>query len=404
LRVGIEGKKIMADPIDGLQYIASYPDLIRAFGANSAAGVQHWLTNGQAEGRQVDTFNERQYLTNYADLRAAFGNNNQAATAHYINNGFLEGRNDDAPPPPGFDGLQYIASYDDLIAAFGANRAAGEQHYIQSGRDEGRETDTFNEQQYLANYADLRTAFVDNGEAATVHFVLIGQAEGRTDVPIPLAVDDAFGGTGAAITEDAGPVRLNVLLNDSNTAPGARLTVVAVDDADTIGAVDLSQNGGVSYAAAGAFESLGAGATGQDSFSYTVRNSSGEEANASVSLTITGVNDAPQAVADTLTQSEDAGRVELTTLADNDTDVDAGDTNAIISVGGDNVALEDGKVFYDTSVFNNLNNGQTATDTFEYTIADAAGGQSTATVTITIIGADEPIVPITQVATSDLIF
>ena len=33
----------MAQKFDGLQYIASYPDLIEAFGADAAAGRQHYL-------------------------------------------------------------------------------------------------------------------------------------------------------------------------------------------------------------------------------------------------------------------------------------------------------------------------------------------------------------------------
>ena len=86
--------------INGLQYIASYGDLIRAFGTNEAAGQQHWLAHGRAEGRQADTFDERQYLANYADLRAAFGTDRAAATRHFIENGFFEGRNDDRPLPP----------------------------------------------------------------------------------------------------------------------------------------------------------------------------------------------------------------------------------------------------------------------------------------------------------------
>lgn len=80
--------------IDGLQYIASYPDLIRALGANAAAGQQHYLQFGQAEGRSPDSFNETQYVANYRDLRAAFGTNGNAATIHYIQNGFREGRTD----------------------------------------------------------------------------------------------------------------------------------------------------------------------------------------------------------------------------------------------------------------------------------------------------------------------
>ena len=80
--------------IDGLQYIASYPDLIRAFGANAGAGQQHYQQFGQAEGRTPDSFNEAQYLASYADLRAAFGADGNAATVHYIRHGFAEGRTD----------------------------------------------------------------------------------------------------------------------------------------------------------------------------------------------------------------------------------------------------------------------------------------------------------------------
>ncbi len=81
-----------ARAVDWLQYIASYGDLIRAFGANAAAGQQHYVLHGQAEGRQLDAFDENQYLANYADLRAAFGTNGAAATIHYITHGFFEGR------------------------------------------------------------------------------------------------------------------------------------------------------------------------------------------------------------------------------------------------------------------------------------------------------------------------
>lgn len=166
---------------DGLQYIASYSDLIAAFGANRAAGEQHYLNFGHNEGRSVDSFSETQYLQNYADLRAAFGSNVQLATQHFIQHGMSENRNDDAASPAEINGLQYIASYADLIQAFGANATAGQQHYVAFGQGEGRVLDTFDETQYLANYADLRAAFGTNTEAATLHFIQHGFAEGRHD-------------------------------------------------------------------------------------------------------------------------------------------------------------------------------------------------------------------------------
>ena len=47
---------------DGLQYVASHGDLIQALGADPAAGEQHYLLFGEAEGRPIDTFNEEGYL------------------------------------------------------------------------------------------------------------------------------------------------------------------------------------------------------------------------------------------------------------------------------------------------------------------------------------------------------
>ena len=165
---------------DGLQYIASYGDLVAEFGANGAAGEQHFLNNGQAEGRQADLFSETQYLRNYGDLQGAFGTDVNAATAHFITNGINEGRVDDAASPAQIDGLQYIASNADLIAAFGANAAAGQQHYVSNGQADGRELDNFNETQYLANYADLQAAFGTNADLATPHFIRAASPKAAT--------------------------------------------------------------------------------------------------------------------------------------------------------------------------------------------------------------------------------
>ncbi|MFZ1425805.1 MAG: galactose oxidase early set domain-containing protein, partial [Geminicoccaceae bacterium] len=83
---------------DGLEYIASYPDLIQTLGADAAAGTRHYQLYGQVEGRVPASFDARQYLANYADLRAAFGTNLTAARRHFITYGYREGRTDKAPP------------------------------------------------------------------------------------------------------------------------------------------------------------------------------------------------------------------------------------------------------------------------------------------------------------------
>jgi VCBS repeat-containing protein len=277
---------------DPYQYIASYGDLIQAFGDNAVAGQRHYLTNGINERRQPDAFDEDQYLANYADLRNVFGGDSEAATLHYIRYGYFEGRNDAEPLPDIFNGLQYIASHDDLIAAFGADEGAGERHYLAYGREEGRVIDHFDEKQYLANYADLAAVFNGNGGAATLHYILFGKDEGRTDavpdnVP-PLAVDDAF-----TVSEDADSAIVRVLANDSDPNPGDKLQIVSVTSTGILGSIDLTGAGRALYSPNGAFDGLKAGETATDQFQYTVSDGHGGTATATVTMTITGANDAP---------------------------------------------------------------------------------------------------------------
>jgi len=159
---------------NGLEYIASYPDLMAAFGPNKAAGESHYLNFGRFEGRTV-TFDALEYIASYADLRAALGVNEDVGASHYITNGRFENR------VSNFDGLQYIASYSDLIGAFGANSDAGSSHYILNGAQEGRDSDSFSAYHYLHDNPDLMAAFGNNVEAATQHYIEHGFLEHRVD-------------------------------------------------------------------------------------------------------------------------------------------------------------------------------------------------------------------------------
>jgi Ca2+-binding RTX toxin-like protein len=157
--------------IDGLAYIASYGDLIKAFGLNAEAGLNHYAAQGISEGRTV-SFNALRYIANYGDLIKAFGTNTQAATEHFISSGYYEGRSTN------FDALRYIASYVDLIQAFGTDTEAATLHYINSGYNEGRKV-SFDAQWYLAKYNDIRNAFGKDETAATYHYVSSGRNDGH---------------------------------------------------------------------------------------------------------------------------------------------------------------------------------------------------------------------------------
>lgn len=84
-----EGRRITFQADD---YLASYGDLIQAFGDDLDAATLHYINYGAREGRVTDSFNELRYLLTHGDLQAAFGNNLDWVTQHYINSGFFEGR------------------------------------------------------------------------------------------------------------------------------------------------------------------------------------------------------------------------------------------------------------------------------------------------------------------------
>ena len=157
---------------DALRYIASNNDLMGAFGANEDAGAAHWIQFGRFEGRNTTGFDSVSYLASNNDLLAAFGKDLEASTTHYIQFGRFEGRSGH------FDGLAYIASYADLSQVLGVNQAAGTLHFVQFGHDEGRSV-TFDGLQYLASYGDLIQAFGANTTAAAEHYILSGRNEGR---------------------------------------------------------------------------------------------------------------------------------------------------------------------------------------------------------------------------------
>jgi len=117
-------------------------------------------------------------------------------------------------------------------------------------------------------------------------------------------------------------------------------------------------------------------------------------------------NDPPTAIADSgegFTTTEDDAFVTASVLA-NDFDIDPGDTINVTQVNGQAVAegtvelasgalvsfVADGTFEYDPNgQFDELGEGETTTDSFEYSISDAAGETASATVTVEILGVND---------------
>ncbi len=202
----------------------------------------------------------------------------------------------------------------------------------------------------------------------------------------PTTVDDV-----GNANEDGLPVVIDVLANDSDI-DSPSLTVSAVNTAGTLGSV-INNGTNVTYDPNGQFESLAVGETATDTFSYTASDGNGGFSTASVTVTITGSNDGPTAVADVGAADEDGPAVAINVLS-NDTDPDTSDVltvSAVNTAGTLGSVINNGtNVTYDPNgQFESLAVGETATDTFSYTASDGNGGFSTASVTVTITGIND---------------
>ena len=132
----------------------------------------------------------------------------------------------------------------------------------------------------------------------------------------PTAVDDA-----ATAAEDSAAGAIDVLANDTDSDGGPKAIASASDPAN--GTVVLT--GGSPGARTGLTYEPDADHCGPDSFTYTLNGGS----TATVSITVTCVEDAPTAVDDTSTVPEDSAATPLAVLA-NDTDPE-GDAMTIAS-------------------------------------------------------------------------
>ncbi|HEY0130649.1 MAG TPA: Ig-like domain-containing protein, partial [Allosphingosinicella sp.] len=215
---------------------------------------------------------------------------------------------------------------------------------------------------------------------------------GITHNRAPVAGNDAL-----TIAEDAGAsdVTATLLANDSDP-DGDQFQMASVQGISAQGAiVTLLPDGKVSYDPGAIFAGLEAGQTATDSFTYTITDAHGLSSTATATVTIAGVssNRAPVAANDRLTIPEDAGEIDLTaTLLINDTDAD-GDAliisavQAVSAKGATVTLLADGHVRYDSGqLFYSLEDGDWMTDSFTYTVTDAAGATATATATLRIEG------------------
>ncbi|KPZ52489.1 Ig-like domain-containing protein [Pseudoalteromonas sp. P1-25] len=211
----------------------------------------------------------------------------------------------------------------------------------------------------------------EQGLTATAQVVL-----NKTGSNSPAEANDDF----YTLLEDSPATLLNVLENDTD-ANGDTLTLT--DVTNTIGTVRIVNNR-IEYTPEPDY-------FGEAILNYSISDgfsdSTPVQSNATVTITITPVNDAPTAMADSAAMQEDAPPILVDVLT-NDTDVD-GDNLTITSVSTEfgSASIADNKIQY--SAGPNANGVAIVT----YSISDNSAGEASATLEITISPVnDAPIV------------
>jgi VCBS repeat-containing protein len=292
-------------------------------------------------------------------------------------------------------------------------------------------------QSYVARVTDDFGAYVDQTitltltgsndapvitNAATALAGSVSEA-GHLDSGAPLAGTPSATGTLSASDVDAGATQTWALQGTPSTTYGT----MVLNPTTGVWTYTLDNN-------LAATQALKEGQVVTQTYLARVTDDFGAYVEQTITVTLTGTNDAPVAVADTAAVTEDAadqsgyndGNAATSIVAGNvlinDSDVDAGDTRSVTGVAAGspvsasgNVASSVAGTYGRVSIAANgsytytlddtkptvqaLAQGQQVTDTFTYTITDAQGAISSTTLTVTITGTnDVPVITNTAAA------
>jgi VCBS repeat-containing protein len=216
-----------------------------------------------------------------------------------------------------------------------------------------RGIDTFT---YLVNDGSL------NSNIATVTINVINTNRA------PVAGDDAY-----STSEDT-PLNISLpgVLGNDTDADADPLSALRIAG-PAHGTLTLNADGTFLYTPAANFN-------GTDSFTYLANDGSVDSNVATVTITVGAVNDAPVAIADSYTTSEDITLTAVTGILNNDSDVD-GDALTIVKVldpTHGTLTLNTNGTFQYVPASN-----YSGSDSFTYFVTDGTVNSSTVTVTIT---------------------
>ncbi|MFI0848158.1 ExeM/NucH family extracellular endonuclease [Mesorhizobium sp. IMUNJ 23232] len=204
-----------------------------------------------------------------------------------------------------------------------------------------------------------------------------------------LARDDAF-----SVDENAAlTVATSTLTANDKDFDGDKISVASVSASSEAGATVTLANGTVTYDQGTLFDHLGTGESTVDTFTYTVDDGRGGSDTATVSVTIEGVNDAPEITSAAAASIEENTTATVLAVAANDVD---GDEITYSILGGADASLfaidaKTGELkFANAPDFENPAD-QGGDNVYDVTVgtSDGKGGEATQDVTVTVTDADE---------------
>ncbi len=180
----------------------------------------------------------------------------------------------------------------------------------------------------------------------------------------PVAVNDSV------TTSEDNPLVVNVLANDSD--PDGQSLVPTVLTQPSHGTATVNANGTISYTPSANYNGL-------DSFTYRVSDGAATSNTATVSLTVTAVNDVPVAVADSATTTEGTSVIIIVLANDSDADGQSLTPNIVAQPSHGSVTVNaNGSLTYAPA------SGYFGSDSFTYAATDGSATSNTVAVNLTV--------------------
>ena len=261
--------------------------------------------------------------------------------------------------------------------------------------------------------------FCATGADVTVHESAL--ADGSAPDALALVQTGSFTVTAADGLDTISVGNVTVISGGVLAADAADRTITTDTGTLVITGYDAS-TGTVSYSFTLGDNALASGDAATVTFDVTATDRDGDADSAS--LTVSIVDDAPSALADTASVTEDTSVTATGSLLDNDTQgadgatvtvmatstgsttVNADGTTTVAGLYGTLVIAADGSYTYtlnnSLAAVQALNASQSVADVFTYTLTDADGDATSSTLTVTVHGANENTPPVAQCDTATI--